>query len=471
MFVDTASAASVTYTYQAAQRYISIANRGNENLLVSVGNYADVAIIPGGKWEQDVTFNSFSIRSLSGIQHFEAQAKQLSRRPSVVDIMDYKHLAVDIDLPTEDWSAAIQKAVDDVSQKIVSGNYESNIQGKVTFPIRRFKIRKPVLLPPQGVVIEGESASAIVLDNQYSWNYANVPCTIIEKTTGNTLGAKSRLMRSGAKTDNMDVDACFIVDHMNNQYNWNTVIKNIAMRYLPAFSRNTYAVFAPRSTHLHIENVQTYNFAFGFYTNDSWMTTITNFKVRDCISALKYESDGGGGCGTSLTATNVWANGCEVGFDISTLSYSTFNSCCAEHVKTNTIRAYSFVNCDGISLNGCGSEDIQGGDVIYMNNSQVVFNGFKTYSVAGAASGTRSQVNIGNGCNVIFNACRFWDYNAGVVAASNLIYSILANSNVKFSLCKFPANAGAAAIGAGSTVIIEDNAGITIKNSSTSRTL
>ncbi|MDR7315879.1 hypothetical protein [Brevibacillus nitrificans] len=66
-----------------------------------------------------------------------------------VNVNDYLTYVVNLNGPNEDWSPAIQQAIDDVASKVTNGSYESNVQGVVRFPIQRMKIRKPILLPPQ----------------------------------------------------------------------------------------------------------------------------------------------------------------------------------------------------------------------------------------------------------------------------------------------------------------------------------
>ncbi|MDF2678920.1 MAG: uncharacterized protein K0R47_110 [Brevibacillus sp.] len=375
----------------------------------------------------------------------------LSPQPYVVSITDYKQYAVNVGTATEDWSDAIQRAVNDVSQKAsnTSTNFESNIQGIVTFPIQRFKIRKPILLPPQGVVLEGTSISSVVLDDIYTGKFTFVPCTIIEKTTNNTYGAKTRKARGGAINDDYNVDAFFLVDHAENSTNYNTSIQFLTL-YSTASKRVRYGIYAPRTTHATFSNIQTYYCDYGFFTYDSWMTKIDKFFVRDCISALCWRDDGtNNGTGTSLNATNVWANTAELGFDITLLNYSTFTSCGVDHVKSGAARAYSFKKCNGITLNGCGAEDIKG-DVLYFENTYGVVNGFNSYYILGApvTRGTSGIIYVTGTSNVVFNACRFPNYQTSDPSDSSYSLSTTNNFNhivqngadVMFNLCQLPTN-------------------------------
>jgi hypothetical protein len=161
-----------------------------------------------------------------------------------------------------------------------------------------------------------------------------------------------------------------------------------------------------------------------------------------------------------------------VAYDITLMSYSSFNNCAADHILTGAAIAYKFDKCDGIVLNGCGTEDVKG-DAIYLSgNTVLVANAFKSYQMQGVTTGSRGIINVLYGCYGVFNGCRFWDYAAGVDVTKNFNFYIAANSYLKFSMCKFPSNAGMTQfIGTGGTAIIEDAAGITIKTNSGSRAL
>jgi len=375
----------------------------------------------------------------------------LTPQPYVVSITDYKQYAVNVGTANEDWSDAIQRAVNDVSQKArnSSTSFESNIQGIVMFPIQRFKIRKPILLPPQGVTLEGTSISSVVLDDIYTGKFSFVPCTILEKTTNATIGAKTRKSRGGAVTDDYNVDAFFLVDHADNTTNYNTALRFLTL-YSTAPKHVRYGIYAPRTTHATFSNIQTYYCDYGFFTYDSWMTTIDKFFARDCVSALCWQDDGtNNGTGTSLHASNVWANTAQVGFDISLLAYSTFTSCGVDHVKSGAARAYSLKKCNGITLNGCGAEDIRG-DVLYFDNTSGVVNGFYSYYLFGApvSRGTSAIIFVTGNSHVVFNACRFPNYLTSDTAdkayalttANNFNLVVQNGADVLFHLCQLPTN-------------------------------
>ncbi|MFD2370793.1 hypothetical protein ACFSO0_12740 [Brevibacillus sp. GCM10020057] len=375
----------------------------------------------------------------------------ITPQPNVVSITDYKQFATNVGTANEDWSDAIQRAVDAVTQKASnsSNGFESNIQGVVVFPIQRFKIRKPILLPPQGVVLTGTSISSVVLDDIYTGKFSFVPCTIIEKTTNATIGGKTRKARGGAVTDDYNVDAFFLVDHADNTTNYNTSLSNLTL-YSTAPKHVRYGIYAPRTTHATFSNIQTYSCDYGFFTYDSWMTTIDRFYVRDCVSALCWQDDGtNNGTGTTLHASSVWANTAQVGFDITLLAYSTFTSCGVDHVRSGASRAYSFKKCNGITLNGCGAEDIKG-DVLYFENTSGVVNGFYSYYLYGAppSRGTSAIIYVTGNSRVVFNACRFPNYQTfdpadrtySLTIANNFNQIVQNGANVVFHMCQLPTN-------------------------------
>lgn len=375
----------------------------------------------------------------------------LTPQPYAVSVVDYKQYAVNVGTATEDWSDAIQRAVNDVSQKArnSSNGYEANIQGVVVFPIQRFKIRKPILLPPQGVMLVGTSISSTMLDDIYTGKFTFVPGTIIEKTTNTTYGTKTRKARGGAVTDNYNVDAFFLIDHPDNDTNYNTSLQYLTL-HSTAPKQVRYGIYAPRTTHATFENIQTYYCDYGFFTYDSWMTTIDRFFARDCVSALCWQDDGtNNGTGTTLNASNVWANTAQVGFDITLLNYSTFTCCGVDHVHSGTARAYSFKKCNGITLNGCGAEDIKG-DVLYFENTSGVVNGFNSYFLLGAPAsrGTSAIIFVTGTSSVVFNACRFPNYQTTdpndstytLNTATNFNHIVQNGADAMFNLCQLPTN-------------------------------
>lgn len=393
----------------------------------------------------------------------------------VVSIIDYNQFAVNVGTSTEDWSDAIQKAVNDVAQiaKNPANNFESNIQGVVTFPIQKFKIRKPILLPPQGIVLQGTSISSVVPDDTYTGKFTFVPCTIIEKTTNTTLGVRTRKARGGTRTDDYNVDAVFLIDHGDNSTNYNTSLQYLTIQS-SAPKRVRFAIYGPRTTHATFSNIQTYYCDYGFYTYDSWMTTINKFFVRDCVSALCWEDDGSNsGTGTTLNATNVWANTAQVGFDISLLNYSTFSCCGVDHIDSGEARAYYFKQCNGITLNGCGAEDIKG-DVLYLESTTGVVNGFNSYYLLGAplARGTSSVIFITSNSKLVFNSCLFPDYETKDPSDSTYTLSVANNYNhivqngaeVMFNLCQLPTNGNSYVSYSNNSIgIYADDSGVTTK--------
>lgn len=121
---------------------------------------------------------------------------------------------------------------------------------------------------------------------------------------------------------------------------------------------------------------------------------------------LKYANDGSGlGTGTSLTASRVAADGAQVGFDIYGLAYSTLNGCACDNASS---KAYKLDLSHGITLNSCGAEAITD-EVLQTTYSEVVVNGFRTWSISGVTGGTHAYLWFDHS-KVVLNSCDFVDF-------------------------------------------------------------
>lgn len=232
--------------------------------------------------------------------------------------------------------------------------------------------------------------------------------TTIKKTT-NTVGwAQNRL--SGAINDSYAVDSIISLDHSDNRYNYFTKISNIKLDGESAVN-TTYAIYAPRTAFINIENVWTDHCNYSFFTYDSWMGSISGLYADYCISVLKFADDGAhGGTGTSLTASNCFAaysfGTNHAAYDIYGLAYSTFIGCGVDHLSgAGEPVAYFFNAARGITMNGCGAEDASG-QILYFLNSTGVVNGFKTYDIDGVTGGTTGYIRIDNS-KVTLDCCVF----------------------------------------------------------------
>jgi hypothetical protein len=72
-FTDSIETTSRTYTYPAQQSGLTVTNKGNKNLTLTV-NGTNYTIQPNQAQVVTADFTAFSIVSTNGIQHFEAVA-------------------------------------------------------------------------------------------------------------------------------------------------------------------------------------------------------------------------------------------------------------------------------------------------------------------------------------------------------------------------------------------------------------
>lgn len=89
-FFDTTSTTSVTYTFPTPQTTLIIENSGEKDVFVTVGSYTNQVVKVDKKWQVDVSFTSFAIRSDVNSQEFMAtaifkDAQNLSEVNSKVD--------------------------------------------------------------------------------------------------------------------------------------------------------------------------------------------------------------------------------------------------------------------------------------------------------------------------------------------------------------------------------------------------
>lgn len=365
---------------------------------------------------------------------------------------DFAYLATGIGTANEDWQPAIQACID-LAATFRAATSTINDVVTVKFGLKRYKTRKPIMLPRMGITLEGVNVSGQMPDIEYTYGFGatDTNCTIIEKTTTTTWGTKTRTMRGASVTDNYNVDAIIMVDHPDEQWTYNVTIKNLFLRSRTATG---YGIFAPRLARSKFENVMIYKAPIGFFTYDTWMTEFNHVHIRDATTAgFRWITDTGtNATGTSTHFNNCFADTCGIGFDLQRLHYSVLNACAADHI---TGICYKLSGTDGITMNGCGAEDTKPNCDIFDlgNNALVTVNGFSTYDLDGATAGTHAVINItGNGVNAVFNACKFVNYNAGVNTTFTKNYIIAQSCNIEFHSCVLPTNGGAATIGTSSVV-------------------
>lgn len=378
-------------------------------------------------------------------------------------VSDYASQAVDVGLSTEDWQPAIQACIDAAAayQTSTSGVIVNQVS-KVLFDRKRYKIRKPIMVPAMGMTLEGLGYSSMLPDIEYDYNNPFDPnminCTVIEKTTTTTWGAKTRTMRGGSVTDNYNVDAIIMVDHLDENWAYNVTIRGL---YLRSRTASGYGIYAPRLAVAKFEDIMIYKSPIGFFTYDTWQAKLSNVKVREATTAgFRWASDTGStATGTSVHFENCFADTCAIGYDLQILHYTTLTCCAADHC---TVACYKLYGCDGITMNGCGAEDTQPNtDIFDLGISTfLTVNGFGTYDLDGSTSGTHAVINCtGNGVSAVFNACKFVNYNAGVNTTYTKNYIVSQSCIVTFNACLLPSNGGTGTVGANSMVHVYDTTG------------
>lgn len=386
-------------------------------------------------------------------------------------VEDYANLAVNVGQATEDWQPAIQACIDNAANYRTSGSKTANSVAKVMFGLKRYKIRNPILIPVQGIILEGVSFSAFMPDNEYVYGFGadDINCTVIEKTTStNTLYAsKTRVTRDGNITTLFNVDAIIMLDHQDENWNYNTTISNMFLRSRTATG---YGIYAPRAAHLTIDNVKIYKAQTGYFTYDTWMSQFHRVHVRDAQTGFKFVYDNRGAAGTTCNFVNCFADTCSVaGFDLQTLHYSSMINCAADHC---TGSLYRFYGCDAMTMIGCGAEDVRANsDIIVLeNNTLITVNGFSTYAIAANTSGSHAPINcLSNGIRAVFNGCKFQNYATSETSFTKA-YIVAQSCNIEFHSCQLPTNVGTGTVGASSIVHLWDNTGYKQTTSSGTKT-
>jgi len=344
------------------------------------------------------------------------------------------------------YNAAGNGVADDTSAIQSAINAAASAKGVVYLPDGTYKITALLRLPVTG--------NLTLLGN-------SPPSTTIKKTT-NTNGTtpnRTAPNRTPTITDLYTVDSILAIDHPDNGWGDNVRIENMTLEG-GAGSRNTYAIYAPRTSHLIVRNVTTKSCDYGFFTYDTWLALIESFESMTCKSVLSFSNDGSGaGSGTSLTASRVSANGAEIGFDIFGLTYSTFNSCACDNVTSGAERrAYKFNVAHGITLNSCGAEAITG-EVIWANLSEIVVNGFYTWAIDGVSGLTFAYLWF-EGSRAVLNSCKFVDFTVPRDSYNMIVQN---GSQVVVSESRLPANGNPFTSYSNSVVVHLDSSGVTAK--------
>ena len=290
-----------------------------------------------------------------------------------------------------DDTVAIQGAIDAVS---AAGG------GIVYFPEGTYITTAVILMPFIGIVhLIGESVSSVQ----------------ISKVT-NTIGTSpDRLARAGVITDVYNIDSIISLDHDDNLSNQRGLIKNIDLIGTDAANPITYGIYAPRVARSKFKSINIWDCETGYFTYSTWLTNFDYVDVGDSgvgrvVRSFRWANDGSGsGTGTSCNFQNSYANmWTTTGFDIWGLTYSNFVDCAADNGGSDVAAehiAYRFVSSHGITLNGCGTENLIG-TVIYAENSELTVISHRASEINGKTAGTHHYLKHISS-NVTYMGCEF----------------------------------------------------------------
>lgn len=109
-FTDTTGTAATTWSYPEAQNVIRVWNKGNKDITVTVGAFANQVVKPGEMFLKRVGFLSFSTQSTSGTQHIRVQTISKGIPDGIRNIKEYRNYAIPSKGLVTDWSPAYVEA-------------------------------------------------------------------------------------------------------------------------------------------------------------------------------------------------------------------------------------------------------------------------------------------------------------------------------------------------------------------------
>jgi hypothetical protein len=201
----------------------------------------------------------------------------------------------------------------------------------------------------------------------------------------------------------------------------------------------------PCIPYVHVQDVTVYHFGGnGIDVANSIVSTYSRVQAVNCGGAGFYFHGDSGVTGTSTSLTSCYANtNTGSGFKMSLMSYCSLNGCASE----GNLIDYELINCQGFGLYGCGSEVNRGTSLKISGGIGVNVSGFWSYQNSGKAIWvTGSAVGISlmgmqeNSPTGTATACVQVDAGSGLTMSG--VQNVTAN-----------------VLAAGSTVILNDNAG------------
>ncbi len=305
-----------------------------------------------------------------------------------------------------DDTAAIQAAIDSLTG--------SNGHRIVYLPNGTYKITRPLrLFANQGLV--GESLEA----------------TQITKTTTTVDDYGSVLAPGGAVSDNYNVDSVISIIHAPGDFSRENKIQNLTLAR-SILGSSSYVIYAPRFAYAEFNSLSLSRATTGIFSYGLFLCSIEDVTAGRCSIGFNLSDDGtGSGGSTSLILKRFYANFEKTSADPVTgislygINYATLISCAVDACDPvnagDNGTAYRFILCQGISVNGCGSEGTRGTVILTQSCRAITVNNMVAAPIKGGTfSGTipvRSFVNS----QVTFTGCFFDTVNSPGNIYDNII--------------------------------------------------
>lgn len=187
-----------------------------------------------------------------------------------------------------------------------------------------------------------------------------------------------------------------------------------------ATQRVEYGIYSYISYLVRVEDVLISNVNTGYRTQDSWLQRFSNVIIDGVQDGFVVS-----GGGTSWDLSTVYVkNSSRWAFYLNNITYSNLNCCAVDYCYGS---AYVMLGCTGISMNGCGAEEIHG-SLFEVNGSRVSINAFRSVNVfdtgSVAAIFTSSAVSFDSSFLTEFVApsgSKYWRFNGTTINLSNTV--------------------------------------------------
>lgn len=287
-----------------------------------------------------------------------------STEGNVININSYKNKVIDLGGINEDWSDAIQSAINDAYLTITNSTTVFFPEGTYNFTI------SPII--KNGITIKGSGMGSTILCKKGN-----------DISVNPTFKVQTLHPGTGANYDNFDVDAVLRFQNPDGNYSRFNSVRDLMIKSL---DNSTYGIYIPCSAQCYYNNVHIYNVKNCYYTLDSWKNSFDTIVLNKCekgfVKSATYNNVGGPGD----TYNNIFVEYfTKCGFELNRVSYTVFNNClCQDFTNANP---FVFRYADSISMNGCAIEGGQGSSIdiidnntygafVYADNSFITINGF-----------------------------------------------------------------------------------------------